>query len=230
MLGALNDDFESKLMNDAKQENSKPMQVRHFINAHKIATPFVVMGMMYLFNFWGATAWIYLALHSSYCLLWLIKEYTFRDKRFETTIHPVAGSIFVFGMLGLYWIAPYLIISRHFEAPNWIKACAVVTVVVGIFYHYVSDAHKHTQLANKKELIVNGLFSRTRNPNYLGEMLIYAGFAMLALHPLALVALVYWWSFFIRNMLQKDKSLSRYEGFEEWKNNSGLCIPKLFKT
>lgn len=139
-------------------------QVRHFINAHKILTPVVVISLMVYFNFWGTLAWIYLVLHGTYCLLWMIKEYTYRDRRFEEAIHPVAGLIFVFGMLGLYWIAPYLIISQRLDAQHWLIALSIFLVVLGVFYHFASDAKKYVQLGIRKGLITNGLFSRTRNP------------------------------------------------------------------
>ena len=202
-------------------------QVRHFINAHKIMTPFVILAMMLHFDFYGVTAWLYLSLHGAYCGLWMIKEYCFRDKRFEEPIHPVAGSIFVFGMLGMYWFAPYLIISNAQSAPVSLMVVAIALVVVGVFFHFVSDAHKHAVLQIKKGLIANGLFKRSRNPNYLGEMLIYLGFALLAQHWLPFVALAYWWTFFVRNMINKDKSMARHAGFAQWKQQTGLFIPKL---
>ncbi|MFA0086644.1 isoprenylcysteine carboxylmethyltransferase family protein [Vibrio sp. 10N.261.51.F12] len=208
---------------------SKPCvtQVRHFINAHKILTPFVVLAMMAWFDFWGTSAWVYLALHGTYCGLWMVKEYSFRDRRFEEEIHPVAGLIFVFGMLGAYWIAPYLIVSQQLVLPSWLIGLSVGLVILGCFFHFVSDAHKHSVLAIRKGLITTGLFSRTRNPNYLGEMLIYLGFALMAQHWLPFVALAYWWSFFIRNMLNKDKSMARYAEFAEWKQKTGLLLPKI---
>ncbi|WP_163130831.1 DUF1295 domain-containing protein [Agarivorans sp. Alg241-V36] len=209
------------------EQQAASTQVRHFINAHKIATPFVVLGLMYVYDFWGVLAWVYLALHGTYCALWMIKEYSFRDKRFEQDIHPVAGGIFVFGMLGAYWLAPYIIISEQLSAPAWLMAFAASVTIIGIFFHFVSDAHKHAVLSIKKGLITTGLFSRTRNPNYFGEMLIYAGFAMLAQHWVPLLALAYWWTFFVRNMLKKDQSISRYPEFADWKKRSGLLLPKL---
>lgn len=204
------------------------MQIRDFINAHKITTPFVVLGMMYYFNAWSVTAWVYLALHGTYCLLWIIKEYTFRDKRFEEPINPIIGFLFVFTMLGLYWIAPYIITSRHIEAPGWIISLSVFLTMLGVFYHFVSDAYKYAILSTKKELITTGLFSKTRNPNYLGEMLIYLGFALLALNWLPFVALAYWWSYFFINMLRKEKSISRYSGYKEWTKKSWLLFPKIW--
>jgi protein-S-isoprenylcysteine O-methyltransferase Ste14 len=183
------------MMDTTSEQKGFKTQVRHFINAHKISTPFVVLSMMAYFDYWGVTAWVYLALHSTYCVMWMIKEYTFRDKRFEEAIHPIAGGIFVFGMLGMYWIAPYLIISTHFEAPIWLMFLSVVLVSIGVFFHYVSDAQKHFVLNIKKGLITDGLFSRSRNPNYFGEMLIYLGFGILAMHWAPLIALAYWWAF-----------------------------------
>lgn len=203
-------------------------QVRHFINAHKILTPFIVLGLMAYYNFWGILAWVYLALHGTYCLLWMIKEYSFRDRRFEEAIHPIAGFIFVFCALGAYWIAPFLIISKQMTAPNWFIALAIFVTILGIFFHYVSDAQKHAILGIQKGLITTGLFRRTRNPNYFGEMLIYLGFAMLAQHWAPFIALAYWWIFFVRNMIKKDKSMSRHPEFSDWKSRTGLVIPKIF--
>ena len=210
-----------------KVKSHHATQVRHFINAHKMLTPFVVIGMMTYYDFWGLSAWVYLALHGSYCLLWMIKDSTFKDRRFDEGIHPVAGFIFVFCALGAYWAAPFIIISNHLTAPNWLLALSISVTILGVFYHYVSDAHKYAVLKIKTALITDGLFARTRNPNYFGEMLIYLGFAMLAQHWIPLLALAYWWTFFVRNMLQKDKSMSRYPEFAEWKKKTGLVIPKL---
>ncbi|WP_394165890.1 DUF1295 domain-containing protein [Photobacterium piscicola] len=203
-------------------------QVRHFINAHKILTPLIIIGLMFYYDFFGILAWVYLSLHGTYCLLWMIKESNYRDKRFEQNIHPLLGFIFVFCTLAGYWIAPFIIISNNMVAPNWLIALSITVTIIGIFYHYVSDAHKHAVLNVKKGLITTGLFSRTRNPNYFGEMLIYSGFAMLAQDWIPLLPLVYWWTYFIRNMLKKDKSISRYPEYEEWKKKTGLLFPKVF--
>jgi steroid 5-alpha reductase family enzyme len=214
-------------MTENNVERKYITQVRHFINAHKILTPFVVIGLMIYYDFWGVLAWIYLALHGTYCILWMIKDFTFRDRRFEEDIHPLAGLIFVFIALGAYWIAPYIIVANGLTAPNWLIGLSIFITVTGVFYHFVSDAHKHAVLGIQPGLITTGLFARTRNPNYFGEMLIYSGFAILAQHWAPLIALAFSWTFFFRNMLKKDQSMSRHPGFEEWKKRTGLVFPKL---
>jgi steroid 5-alpha reductase family enzyme len=78
------------------------------------------------------------------------------------------------------------------------------------------------------QLLTRGLWSRTRNPNYLGELLIYASFTSLALHwiPLALLGVVVA-GVWIPNMLKKDRSLSRYPAFAAYRARSGLLFPRL---
>jgi hypothetical protein len=76
---------------------------------------------------------------------------------------------------------------------------------------------------------LEGLFSRTRNPNYLGEILIYTAFALTSFHWLPFLILAGWvFGFFVRNMLKKDRSLSRHPEFDEYKKRTGLLFPKLF--
>ena len=115
------------------------------------------------------------------------------------------------------------------RAPAWLLGLSVFVYAVGVFLHFAADMQKHTALALRPgQLITTGLFARTRNPNYLGELLIYLSFAVLALHwaPLLIVVsfLVVVW---IPNMRRKDRSLARYPAFAEYKRRSFMLIPKL---
>jgi steroid 5-alpha reductase family enzyme len=98
----------------------------------------------------------------------------------------------------------------------------------GVFLHYVGDAQKYYTLKLKKGLIEEGLFRRTRNPNYLGEILIYTSFALMALHWLPFLILAGWvLGGFVRNMRKKDRSLSRHPEFDEYRKRTGLLFPKI---
>ena len=106
----------------------------------------------------------------------------------------------------------------------------VVIYIVGIFFHYVSDAQKFFTLRERKGLIEDGLFTSTRNPNYLGEILIYFSYALMSMHWIPFVVLSAWiFGFFVRNMLRKDETLSRHAGFAAYKNRTGLLFPKLIE-
>ena len=79
------------------------------------------------------------------------------------------------------------------------------------------------------ELITTGMFARLRNPNYFGELLIYSGFGLLAMHWLPVVILCIWIGFiWIPRMLRKERLLAKLPGFEEYKTHSKLFIPFIY--
>jgi protein-S-isoprenylcysteine O-methyltransferase Ste14 len=92
-----------------------------------------------------------------------------------------------------------------------------------------ADAQKFYTLRLQKGLIGDGLFGRTRNPNYLGEILIYVAFAILSWHWLPFVVIAGWvFGFFLRNMRAKDRSLARHPGFASYKARTGMLFPKFW--
>lgn len=205
------------------------MKVITYINAHKVLVIPVVAGLMWFYDNWSTEAFMYLSIHGTYSLLWLVKEATYPDRRFEERQPLWIGILFIFVPLAGYYVAPYLLISRHPSLPPYLIGVALALFTAGIFLHYVADAQKYYTLKLKKGLIQEGLFSRTRNPNYLGEILIYIAFALMSFHWVPFLILAAWvFGFFVRNMLAKDRSLSRYPEFSDYKARTGLLIPRLF--
>ncbi len=182
---------------------------------------------MAFYNNFALLAWIYLALHGTYGLMWLIKDRLYPDQQWEKEI-SVAMGIFTFIVLGLYWVAPFIIISGNVTATAPLISVAITINIIGVLLHYGSDAQKYFTLKYREGLITEGFFSRSRNPNYLGEILIYLSFALLAQHWLPFLILGgFVAGIFIPNMRKKDQSLSRYPEFDAYKANSGLLLPKL---
>ena len=137
------------------------------------------------------------------------------------------GVLVAWGALSLYWVAPWLITSQGIQAaPIWLCVC-LMAYAFGVFLHFASDMQKFTALQLRPgHLIQDGLFKRVRNPNYFGELLIYTGFGLLAMHwlPIVVIALFvacYW----LPNMRRKDQSLGRYPEFEAYKQRTKLFIP-----
>jgi protein-S-isoprenylcysteine O-methyltransferase Ste14 len=201
--------------------------VNWVINAHKILVTSIVLALMLYFHNWSAAAFLYLGLHGTYTMLWLVKQSVFADKRFAQPI-PLPIAFFTpFLPLMAYMIGPYLLISEHTVPPNWVFAAAPFLCLTGVFLHYVSDAQKFFVLQLRKGLIEDGLFARTRNPNYLGEVLIYAGFALASWHWQPALVLAGWCLYFVRNMRRKDRSMSRHPGFAAYKDRTGMLLPSL---
>lgn len=199
------------------------------INLHKALVVPVVIGLMLIYNNWSVEAFIYLALHGTYSLLWLLKQMLYPDRRFDQKRPLWIGLVFIFTPLAGYYLAPFLLISRQVTLPPVVIALVLFLYGIGIFLHYVGDAQKYYTLRYHPGLIQEGLFRKTRNPNYLGEILIYASFAVLSWHWLPFLILGGWiFGFFVRNMHAKDRSLARYPEFESYRETTGLLFPKVF--
>lgn len=206
------------------------MRERHFIDSHKAATGLFVLLLIAIYDQWqNPTAWIYLALHGSYGILWVLKSRIFPDKGWE---RPTSWryALVIWGGLTVYWVAPWLLTARGVQAPPWYLGLCVAMYALGVFLHFTADMQKYIWLRLRPgELLTNGLWAHVRNPNYFGELLIYLSFALLALHwlPLVLLAafiLVYW----LPNMRRKDRSLARYPEFATYRQKSKLFIPLVF--
>ena len=92
------------------------MKIKHAINWHKGLTAPFILGLMLLYQSFTLEAWVYLALHGTYGLIWLIKDRIYPDKQWEQEL-PIAMAAVTFGMLGLYWVAPFLLIRSGVEPP-----------------------------------------------------------------------------------------------------------------
>ena len=203
------------------------MKLNQLINLHKGMTAFVVVGLMFFYNNFTIAPLVYLALHGTYGLLWLLKEKIFPDPYFKEKINfltSVTGFIF----LGSYWIAPYILISSQKSVPDFVIAASISINIIGVFLHFASDTQKYFSLKFKKDLIKEGFFKNVRNTYYLGEILIYLSFAILSMSiiPFAILA-IFFFAVFLPRMIKKDKSLTKYESFEEYKKKTGLFLPKL---
>lgn len=206
------------------------MKQKHFIDIHKGVTLIYVLLLIAFYHQWdNNTAWVYLALHGTYGILWVFKSRVFPDRQWEQETSWAYGLV-IWGGLSLYWIAPWLLTWRGVSLPGWSLAVSISVYSLGVFLHFAADMQKFTALQlHPGHLISDGLFARVRNPNYFGELLIYASFASLARHWLPWVILLTWnvviW---LPNMRKKERSLARYAEFEAYQRRSKLYIPFIY--
>lgn len=210
------------------------------INLHKALMGPFVLALMLASGDFSLAALLYLALHGTYGVLWIVKDVAFPDPSWRAPCSigsALAISVFP---LGLYLLAPLVMLTplgrlvpggwgTTATLPLGVAFAAVVSFALGSFLHFVADAQKHFVLTHQRprQLITTGLFSATRNPNYLGEILIYSSFNLLAQHWLPWAACAWVWSMiFLPNMLAKDRSMSRYPEHAAWVARTGLLLPR----
>ena len=201
---------------------------KYYIDSHKGLTGPFVLGLIAYYHAWdNLLAWIYLALHGTYGVLWALKSRYFGDKNWERPV-GLGVALYTWGGLSLYWITPWLIVShRNHPIAPWMVGLCIAMYSFGVFLHFASDMQKHMSIAYRRgTLLTDGLWSLSRNPNYLGELFIYLGFSLLAMHWIPLAALgAFVVTVWIPNMRRKDRSLSRYPEFAAYKAQTKLLIP-----
>ena len=203
------------------------MKQKQFIDSQKVVTVAVVVAMMAVNDSWhNLAAWVYLALHGTYGILWFLKGRLFPDASFEQPASLVFG-LAIWAGLSLYWVAPWIITSQGVMPPEWYLAGCIAAFAIGVFFHFPADMQKYQALRlSPGRLIADGMFSLCRNPNYFGELLIYGSFSLLAMHWLPLAILALWvGAVWVPRMLKKDRSLSRYPGFADYRERTKLFIP-----
>ena len=213
--------FNNRLMYDLGG-GPRPWKFAWIINFQKGGT-FLFLGLlMWLYAPYTAAAtspaaWTYLALHGSW--------------QHRITI---GGGLFALFGLAMYWSFGWLLISGTaapqypLPEPAWLALC-ISLVITGSAIMIAADAQKYYTLRLQRGLIRDGVHRYIRHPNYLGEMMIYLGFALVVLHWLPFVWLAYiWLTLFATNMAMKEASMSRYAEWADYKRRSWWLVPFVF--
>jgi hypothetical protein len=86
----------------------RPWKLSWVINFQKAGTFFFLAFLIWYYQNFSTVAWIYLALHGSYGLIWIMKDVAFPDAAWQKKI-TIGGGIAAFaGVLGWYWVFGWL--------------------------------------------------------------------------------------------------------------------------
>ena len=209
----------------------RPWKLAWVVNFQKAGT-FVFLGLlMWWYDNTSIAAWIYLAMHGSYGLVWILKDLAFPDPSWQKRV-TIGGGInaFIF-VLGWYWVFGWLLISRTVQPDYpladgaWFCLC-ISLCVLGSAIMIGADAQKYFTLRARPGLITDGMFRHVRHPNYLGEMMIYGSFALMVWHWIpALVLAFVGCTLFAPNLVMKEASLSRHSGWAEYRKRTWWLLP-----
>jgi len=211
----------------------RPWKLAWVINFQKSGT-FLFLGLLiWYYRNTSTAAWIYLAMHGSYGLVWMLKDLAFPDPAWQKRVTVGGGINSFLAVLGWYWVFGWLLISGvsrpRYPLPDhaWFAVC-ISLCILGSAIMIAADAQKYFTLRLRRQLITDGLYRYVRHPNYLGEMMIYASFALMVWHwlPAAVLAWV-WLGVFAVNMIMKEASMSRYPEWAAYRGRTGWLLPRL---
>lgn len=170
-----------------------------------------------------------------------------KDDRFDEIKPSFVRFLTTWTMQGIWvaftaaaaWVA---MTSANRVGLDWFAIIGLLVWVAGFGIEAVADRQKgrfSADPANKGKFISTGLWSKSRHPNYFGEILLWVGVAIIALPVLqgwqwvALISPV-----FVALLITKvsgvphlekkaDKKWGGQADYEEYKKNTPVLIPKL---
>lgn len=124
-----------------------------------------------------------------------------------------------------------------------VVALGMSLAILGLFFEVVGDEQLRQHIAKKtRTLLQSGLWSITRHPNYLGEILIWNGLYVSGLSMLLNQAIA--WPYYLVMILSPlvmsvvlikistpllEKNMEKYEGWNEYTQRVPMIFPRLMK-
>jgi protein-S-isoprenylcysteine O-methyltransferase Ste14 len=202
------------------------------INTAKVVTIGLLLAFAALYGVRDMRQVVYLSLHISYCLWWLLEQWCFPERRRQLFTDRVGP---------LRFAAALLFIGVLYSLPGWLAflnpqpiSYATVAVALGLFsfggwINTSADVQKMTAKAMGAGLVSDGIWRRVRHVNYLGDLLRYLSFAVVAgqgwayLVP-ALVLMIY----LLRIDDKERRMAAKYPEFAAYKGRSVRLLPGLW--
>jgi protein-S-isoprenylcysteine O-methyltransferase Ste14 len=172
---------------------------------------------------------LYLSLHISYCLWWLLEQWLFpqrREQLFTERVGPVRFAMALLFIGVLYTLPGLLAFWNPEPISHGTVALAMGLFIFGSLINATADVQKMTAKAMGAGLVADGIWRRVRHVNYLGDLLRYLSFAVVAgagwayLVP-GLVLLIY-----LQRIALKERQMGeKYLDFAAYQTRSTRLLP-----
>ncbi len=202
------------------------------INAAKVLTILLLLALAAVLGVHDMRQVVYLSLHISYCLWWLLEQWCFPERARQLFTERVGPGRFLLALLfiGVLYSLPGVLAFLN-PAPIGFGtvALALGLFIFGSLINASADVQKMTAKAMGAGLVADGIWRRVRHVNYFGDLLRYLSFAVLAgsgwayLVP-GLVLLLY-----LQRIAMKEKQMQvKYSEFSAWQQRSVRLLPGLW--
>ena len=199
------------------------------INTAKVVTILCLIAGAFFFGVRDMRQVLYLCLHISYCVWWLLEQWLYPQRRQVIFNEPVgvAGFSFVIISVGFFYALPgYLALTNPEPLSLTAAGIALPLYIFGSLINTSADVQKLTAKQFGAGLVKDNIWRFSRNINYLGDILRYLSFSVVAgsvwayLVP-GLITIIY-----IQRMLKKEQAMAaKYPEYAEYQQSTRRFIP-----
>ena len=202
------------------------------INAAKTLTILLLLVLAATLGVGDMRQVLYLSLHISYCLWWLIEQWLFplRKEQLFTERVGLGGFVMALLFIGVLYALPGLAAFLN-PAPiaNETVALGVGLFVFGSLINATADVQKMTAKAMGAGLVADGIWRKVRHVNYLGDLLRYLSFAVVAGLAWAYVVPALVLLLYLQRIGQKERQMgAKYGEFAAYQGRSTRLVPWLW--
>lgn len=217
---------------DTTTRSDEGLTTMQAINIAKVTTivglvvPVVVLGLQ------TPRVVLYLSLHVSYCVWWLLEQQLFPERArqlFTERLGP-GGVALAVAYVGVFYCVPgWLAMANPAPLGSLTAALGIVLYVFGSLINAGADIQKMTARQLGEGLVCDGIWRRVRHVNYLGDLMRYSSFAVIAgslwawLLPASVLLL------YLQRIETKEQSMAgKYSEFTTYRQRSWKLVPGLW--
>lgn len=168
---------------------------------------------------------VYLGMHLSYCVWYLLKQGILEEPVFREQ-DSILDVLMVITSVGVFYVLPgWLAFTNSQPVSNLVLALSVVLFFFGSVVNSSADVQKSTALKLQQGLITGGFWRLSRNINYFGDLIRYSAFALLAGSLWAWSVVLFVLVVDLDRMRKKSTSLSRYPDYQAYRTNVPALLP-----
>jgi protein-S-isoprenylcysteine O-methyltransferase Ste14 len=199
------------------------------INVAKIVTIFCLIALALIYGVNDERQVIYLCLHISYCLWWLLEQWLFPQRRQQLFTEKIGILTFITVILfvGVFYSLPgYFAFTNSNSVTYLTIAIALPLYIFGSLINTGADVQKMVAKSMGSGLVKDGIWRSVRHVNYLGDLMRYTSFSVVAgslwafLLP-GVITLLY-----LQRISQKEQAMTaKYPDFAAYQQNSSRLLP-----
>uniref|UniRef100_B8HVC7 Uncharacterized protein n=1 Tax=Cyanothece sp. (strain PCC 7425 / ATCC 29141) TaxID=395961 RepID=B8HVC7_CYAP4 len=199
------------------------------INVAKVITILCLLAFALIYGVHDLRQVIYLCLHITYCCWWLLEQWLFPQRREQIFTDKIGLSTFLFTQLfvGVVFALPgYLAFTNPTPIPYATVFLALPLYILGSLINTAADVQKMTAKSMGASLVNDGIWRGVRHINYLGDLMRYTSFSIVAgsLWAFLLPGMIF--LIYLQRMAQKEQSMAaKYPDFAAYQQSTARLLP-----
>jgi protein-S-isoprenylcysteine O-methyltransferase Ste14 len=199
------------------------------INIAKVITIICVVALAAIYGIHDWRQVIYMCLHIGYCCWWLLEQWLFPQRSQQIFTDKIGAVPFVSILLfvGVLYALPAYFAFTNPEPIDYVTVgLALPLYMFGTLINTAADVQKMTAKSMGAGLVNDGIWRNLRHVNYLGDLMRYTSFSIVAgslwafLLPGTVLVL------YLQRIAKKEQSMAaKYPDFASYQQTSSRLLP-----